>query len=242
MIIVFVFCIVANDVIGQAMEGIKYIKVSGKEAKKVLKKFDGKLNSSIDEKYFVEVYELNNGQSLMDFSSHGFLFNSLSEAISYLENIAKTVETGREHHILEGKFGYDESFTSKVSSLERELINNLGKETCEHSEEELNALDKFMNVKLREGLDPDKIYGNLVAYIGEYMRSNLRGAKWQMTKTKQGVWEPYIVESNGNRFNPFIVVYKELYEYYPEEGEVALAEHTKIELVQYRIKPRKRSR
>lgn len=218
------------------MEDTDYKKLSAKESRKMIKGYNGKLNSQIEEEYAIEVYELDNNKTLMDFGSHGFIFNSSLDARSYLENIRKKVKTGRVKHILRGKFDYDNTFPSSTMSLEKELMKLLNVDKSHYSEVEFRDLETSLNKELARGLNPDSVFSNLVAYIGEYMRHSLGSANWKVVKSEHdNVWEPYVVDKEGNIYNPFYIVYKELYEYYPTEGKVSLLDHTKVELIQYRI-------
>jgi hypothetical protein len=214
-----------------------YQRISSKEVKKMMNELAGKLNLAIDKKYFIEVYELNDKRAIMDFHSYGFLFNNLFEAEMYLEGISNQVTTGKIHHILEGKFKYDDSFPSEIKSLERNLLNLIGVEKVTYTQNEIQKINKFITQQLSSGKNADSLFCNLIAYVGEYMIDKLPGAKWDMTESEiANVWEPYIKENNGNRYNPFYVVYKELYEYFPEDGEIFLLDNVQVELVKYRLK------
>lgn len=117
------------------------------------------------------------------------------------------------------------------------MFNLAGIRDVVYTQNELEKIDKYVNEQLASGLNADKLFHGLIAYIGEYMIHNLSSGKWEMIKpTGADIWEPYVVDKSGNRYNPFYVVYKELYEYFPDEGEVSLSEHTQVELVQHRIK------
>lgn len=231
-LLVIILFLITNCILGQSMEKINYKKIPGKEAKAKIKNYNGKLVSSIEETYYIEVFELNNKEAIMDFHSHGFLFKTVNDAIIYLKSISSRVSTGRQHHILEGIFNYDSSFLYKV----KELQGNLGFKNPLYTENELKKVDALINKKLKSGLSPDSMYSSILAYIGEYIIHQLKDAKWEILKVENiNVWEPYIVDSKNNYYRPFLVVYKELYEYFPIEGKVELNDHTKIELIQYNI-------
>ena len=219
------------------IKNVDFKKTSGKDAKKMIKELEGKLNSQIMDEKYIEVYELNNGTALMYFDTHGFLFPDLKEVGKYFKAIEQKVTTRRIQHVLEGKFKYDHNFPSLTEELVTQMLRHLGLSEPFYDKEELRKVDLYVNKSLKEGINPDTIYSNLVAYIGEYIRHNLKEkSDWKMTKQDgSNIWEPYIVDNQGNSYNPFIIVYKELYEYFPEEGEVALLDHTQIEIIQYKV-------
>ena len=99
--------------------------------------------------------------------------------------------------------------------------------------EQLRYIDISINQGSNKSKIDEKLYSGMVAFIGEIIRNNLSGSKWEMINVGNNVeiWEPYIV-LNKKRYNPFLLVYKELFEELPETNQVRFYDHLIIELAQ----------
>jgi hypothetical protein len=236
--ITIILCLLAFKTMGQEMGNSKKLnKVSKKEVKAILNKQNGILDSEFKKKYYIELYILNSNKALMDFESHGFMFESKSEALNYIEKINQKTQTGSTNSILENIYKFDLSFLERIKDIERELFNNIKINEVEYSDKELRYIDEEINKLLKKGVTADILFPLLVAYSGEYIKAKTDQSRWILIEESFSKrFEPHLVDRNGHVYNPAYIVYKELYEYYPAEGKISLFDHIQIELLHYNIK------
>jgi hypothetical protein len=96
-------------------------------------------------------------------------------------------------------------------------------EALDGSGASLKALDRAVRTVAWERLLTGEIQGPLIAYIGEVIRRHTGGA-WEMRLADDGkTWEPWIEDSAGRRYAPFMFA-KELSEYGPKASTQAFVE------------------
>jgi len=81
------------------------------------------------------------------------------------------------------------------------------------SEASLDQVDKGLRQLRHQKLLSPKVFGPLVAYVGEVIRNRTQG-RWEMRRGADvdRTWEPWIVDPSGRSCPPF-AIYKELLEY-----------------------------
>jgi hypothetical protein len=116
-------------------------------------------------------------------------------------------------HILKGAIEDPEVFLRGIPGLLQQLANILGIDS--------NALDgSFGSLEIVESRiwnDPDRFlefdhFIPLVAFIGEVIRHDV-GGEWRMRfDPLYDVWEPYVVDSAGRTYNPWLYPHTSLLE------------------------------
>ena len=117
---------------------------------------------------------------------------------------------GVPRHILHGRLPYGADFVKHVPFMISELAKWLGvpPSALDCSEESCKLVDRAVEQygPKRCWEDP-QIVGGLVAYIGEIYRIAKEGHWVTCYDEGQDVWEPWIVDASGRRYNPFVGLY-----------------------------------
>ncbi len=212
--------------------------INTKELKELKKK--GKRESVLSEKYHVAIYKLENGNALVDFDNEGHVFPSIAHLVNVYDELLGPENDKTSYHILEGRFPYANNFVDLSDSIASNTINILGIESFDYKLSSLKKVDIALNSILNNNISYpiNDIYPGLVAVVGKLLINAIAEGKWEMFKPEgEIVWEPYIIDKQKKYYNPFLLVYKELYEYYLEEEEpVAIFDHVQVELIQHQIK------
>ncbi len=120
-------------------------------------------------------------------------------------------------HVLADRIPDARAFITDIPSLVGRLAADLGipADQLDFSDDSLKQIDQKVFKEVgREHFLTSARFPHLVAYIGEYIRRRTGPfSKWDSRLSQDGrVWEPWVVDANGNAYNPFILVYEELHE------------------------------
>ncbi len=182
-------------------------------------------------------YELTDGSVLLITSGDIGVWYSRKGITEMIEKI-KNLKTGESHHILEGRFTYDDSFPAKTSELIFNLAQTLQLEQkiLDNSVESIDKLDAAILKYCENGGEYDSLFAGIVAYVGEVFIKQKVG-KWKLKKVGK-VWEPYVIGKSGFAFNIFNPVYKRWYDddYLPYRNELILQPLVLGELEQRMLK------
>jgi hypothetical protein len=159
-------------------------------------------------------YTLPDGGELIILSGgNGLRFTSRADYIAEMEELRNR----KPEHVLAGLLPQGESFPQGVPELIDRLAQIVGveREKLDGSLESLTLLDRLVRRLGPERSMTAEFYPLLVAYVGEVMRQ-ATGGTWRMKRVGEDLWEPWIV-ADGDWYNPFMVVYREL----DEGGSIA---------------------
>src|SRR3954468_890385 len=217
--------------LGQTMEYEKFEQISIKKAKQLIIEEEGRLDQSLTKRMGTNVYELKNGKGLVVYEkSHAFLHPSIDNIKKFDEAISKM--SLQPTHILEGKFNYKEDFLLKADSKKLDFLKQLGYKNTTVSLNDLIEIDALLVKQLKINYTPEKYFAGFVALLGSCMIKEVNDGQWIMVKNRflNKIWEPYIVDNKQVHYNPFLIAYKELYEYFPTEKTIHSYDHILIEL------------
>jgi hypothetical protein len=185
-------------------------RVSKKEVKEILAQPGCKADLGI--RAGEAVYQLSNGKMLVVFDDGKGTLWKRDDLVAVL---ALSDHKGR--HLLVGLIPDAKEFISRIP----ELIDQLGKAIgipqtqLDFSEESLTRIDGkvFKEIGRDCFRSPDK-FPLLVAYVGEFVRRKTGPfSKWVVRLSSDGqTWEPWIIDPNGNAYNPFLHVFEDLHE------------------------------
>lgn len=206
-------------------------KLRIKQAKILIDNYAGHLSTDLDNKFHIKAYVLNNKEVVVDFETHAFEFLSEEDLECYIKNLRAKASASQPIHFLKqfipdkDKFLKDVSqsinYINKIFKLKDSIPSLLG----------LIQIDSQYNTRYDK--KKAKLFSCLVAYVGEAMINEIgQQAEWCFKKGDDGedFLEPYV--KKGNFFyNPFLPVYKEVFEEFPETKQFALYDHIKIELM-----------
>jgi hypothetical protein len=200
---------------------------------KTTKKLD-----SISSKFYIEAYQLENGNAFTDFETHGFLYSNVDELVNYLNYVVDNTKNETPSHYLKNIFPYDNvSFPKYVERLSNECIKLFKLQKSKYTFGSLKIIDSVINQEGENKIDKQQLYPVLLAYVGETIRNNFKNAVWTIDYIKgDDVWEP-IITYYSKQVNPAFLVYEELFEELPETGEIAIYDHTQIEILQLGTQP-----
>ena len=180
-------------------------------------------------KYHIDAYQLADGRIVTDFSTHGFLYKSRADLINYLDDIFIRFKTTEGKHYLQDYPEFNSSFSLNAKVYSDCISNRVAIKSSLYSFESVKEIDRyFQNSNTNIQLNGE-LFAVLVAYIGETIIQNNKNAMWQLNRVSDTVFEPVIVIKN-RIYNPTFLVYKELFEEFPENGETSLYDHLMIEL------------
>ena len=131
----------------------------------------------------------------------------IDDAIRQMAESTASIEARQWTHILHGRSPDGPSFAELVPGRLATLPNILGLPTAklDLSLKSIRSVEKAVKRIGFQQCLKETIFPALLAYIGEVMRQQVQG-KWQMVPSEQesGIWEPWIEDQLGNRYNPFI--------------------------------------
>jgi hypothetical protein len=185
-------------------------KISSKEVKKILAEQQPDKDPSIT--LGEAVYHLPDGKVLIVVEKGKGLIWNRDELLSLMPPPGS-----RGKHVLLGLIPDGRSFISSVPELIEQFSKNIGIPLSElnYRWESLKQIDQkvFEEIGRDRFLSSERFPG-LLAYIGEYIRRATGPfSKWEARLSSDGeVWEPWIIDPNGNKYNPFMLVYEGLHE------------------------------
>jgi len=205
-------------------------KITVKEAKRLIKEYNGIEDKSLENKYFTDIFLLNDCKVIQSFETHAFLYESLDELLRYWKYLDLKLSQNRISHVLKDKLLYTYDFADHERELISDAIITFKLKDSQPSSDGVKQISKFIN-KNKEMVITASIYSQVLAYIGHVMIHSLPDAKWQIIQRKddKSIYEPYII-SNSKSYNPFFFIYRELYENLPEEGKINLYEGMIMEM------------
>jgi hypothetical protein len=131
-----------------------------------------------------------------------------------VENIISTTPTDPTH-ILANMMPIGQGFVEAVPALIKSLATRLGIDSAvlDGSVESLKVIDKYVFDRIGAAacLADAGLFQELVAYFGEVIRIK-RGGVWELRRVEPAIWEPWIVDGEGKRTAPFIILFEELHE------------------------------
>ena len=215
----------------KAQDGINRQRLSVKEFKKIIKEKNGVLIVSFSKIYFNDTYSLSDGQVLVNFETHAYLYNSLDDLKIWIGILDKKAQESTPTHILKNRLLYNKDFLSHIPELVAYTATFFKLKKATPSIEQLKIIDSVINDSHNNFSFDEKIFSGLVAYVGEIVREKSSGSKWQLIPNNhdKDVWEPYVI-GETKRYNPFQCVYKEVYEEFPETKSINLTESLLIEI------------
>lgn len=210
-------------------DDIQRIRLTRKQFKELVEKENGVLDPVFTQKYLNDTYFLGNGQVVVNFDTHGFLYSSVSDLRKWLKVLEKRRNDSFPSHILKHRLLYGEEFLLHRTALVEGIVSLFSLEESMPSSGELKSIDRQLMKKSTE-ITPS-LFSGLVAYAGEVIMNSLKQGEWSLLTSPfdTTVYEPYII-AGGKTYNPFFPVYKELYEEYPETNRLSLADALHIEM------------
>jgi hypothetical protein len=126
----------------------------------------------------------------------------------YLETVDDLKTIRKPEHMLEALREYGEDFPAHIPSLLEKMpaLFNLAPESLDFSIESLAHLQSRVKRYGYEKSVHAPYLPSLVAYLGEIIRRKLKG-EWRMRYDKTfDIWEPHIVDQQGNVCNSWILL------------------------------------
>jgi len=213
----------------ELMNNIQRIRLSKKEVKEIILNKNGRLNEELTKERLNPTYILNDKSIVVYFDTHGYLYNSLEDFKKWIDNLKQNRKPPS--HILENRLLFGENFGSHSSELIDSINNILKLKEHKPSLAQLKLIDSSI-IKKSKLINFDKVFfSGIVAYVGEVLKNELPNAVWVSTKSISDnmIWEPYIV-SNEKKYNPFFLVYRELFEELPETNSISIYDRVVMEL------------
>ena len=81
-------------------------RLSLKQSKELIMQYKGVLDTSFKEEYLNEAFVLDNGQAVLLFETHGFLYSSLAAIKNWISSLNEKQRQHGASHILEGRLLY----------------------------------------------------------------------------------------------------------------------------------------
>lgn len=155
-----------------------------------------------------EVYRLPDNHLLVVFRDSRTWGNLVEGGEKVLAEL-RAMREWHPQHVLEGVLPGGAHFPAEVPALVDELARAaaIPREKLDGSEASLVQIDRAVRRLGAKAHEP-AVMAALIAYVGEVMRLKSGGA-WEMRQAGE-VWEPWILGPDGRRYNPFMVVYREL--------------------------------
>jgi hypothetical protein len=210
-------------------DSIQRIRLTSKQLKKEILEGKGVLDTLFSEEYLNDTYLLSNGQVVVDFDTHGYLYNSFNDLREWIKDLKRKQMEFTPSHILKNRLLYGREFLSYRSAMIDTVLSYFKLNSTTPSIEQLKFIDqKLMQEKVE--ITPI-LFTGLVTYAGEVIKNSLKDAEWVLLESQldTAVYEPFIMVAK-KKYNPFFPVYKELFEEYADMGRSNLAEVIYIEI------------
>ena len=206
-------------------------KLTTKEVKAFIQKSKGVLDSVFTKKYLNETYVLADKRVIVFFHTHGYLYQSMDDLKTWINFLNSKRGNNNPAHILKGKLLYGSNFLVHVNELVDTIVDIFKLKDQKPSLDQLKKLDKLIEKNAKSLLQNQFFFSGMVAYVGEIFKQELSVANWDLVNlsTDAEIFEPYIL-SERKRYNPFFLVYTEIYEELPETSKVGIYERVLIEL------------
>lgn len=206
-------------------------RLSSKEVRWLLEKKHGILDTSFTKEYLNKTYILDNSNVIVSFDTHGYLYDSLAVLRDWIINLNKSGNSIGPSHILKDNLLYGNEFTHHIHELVDTIVQIFKLKEKEPSLGQLRIIDIEIKKRYSEIILNKYLFSGMIAYVGEVLIKELGSGKWDLIneKTADSIWEPYIV-SGGKRYNPFFLVYRELYEELPETNKIEIFTRVEMEL------------
>ena len=184
---------------------------------KVVRQLLGTKTHSVDDEMskalMGRVYVLDDGSALLvEYDGTGILWPSHSELTArYRASLKRALE--RKDPLAE-LLPDPQRFRTDVPAMVAGLPALLGikPEVLDYSEESLDEVDRAIRQFGSERMMTAEVFPSLIAYVGEVIRRQVRGA-WELRAASEGGrLEPEIVEVTGGR-HQLLRIYKELLEH-----------------------------
>src|SRR4051812_10883129 len=105
LIFILSFSAKAQTIMGKSEQG-PLVKLTLKQAKGLIKEFNGELDVAFKTNCLNDVYVLNDGRAVLLFDTHGFLYNSIKSVEEWIIYLKSKQAKGGPSHILKGKLLY----------------------------------------------------------------------------------------------------------------------------------------
>ncbi|MCY7286473.1 MAG: hypothetical protein LH679_24265 [Cyanobacteria bacterium CAN_BIN43] len=197
---------------------------------------DSELLAQIPRNIFISaVYKNLDGRVLtVSEDGAGVLYGSIEAWLSLLQSL-ETPSNQTPTHLLHERLSQGQNFINQISELITELAAQLDIpiQQLDRSGDSLKVIDKAIHRKGQSECLEAEIFAPLVAYVGEVFRQRISG-RWEMRLAgdpretilnKVGdrweeervgeypeVWEPWIVDEQGQNHQVFSIIYDELTE------------------------------
>jgi|GEM_PF-2964170 len=208
---------------------IQRIRLTSKQLKKVILEGKGVLDTLFSEEYLNDTYLLSNGQVVVDFDTHGYLYKSFNDLKGWIKDLKRKQMEFTPSHILKNRLLYGREFLSYRSAMIDTVLSYFKLNSTIPSIEQLKVIDQEL-MKEKVEITPT-LFTGLVTYAGEVMKNLLKDAEWTLLESQfdTDIYEPFIIAAN-KKYNPFFPVYKELFEEYAEVGRSNLADAIYMEI------------
>ena len=188
-------------------------KVSSKVVRELLKTRIDRIDETMSRELMGKVYVLEDGGALfVDYNGTGVVWDSHEELTArYSANVKQALE--RRDPLLD-VLPDSERFRTDALAMAAELPPLLGikPEVLDYTEGSLDFVDRAIKRLGSERIMTAEVFPYLLAYVGEVIRRQVRGA-WELRSTDGGKrLEPEIVEITGGR-HQLLRIYKELLEH-----------------------------
>lgn len=232
-ILFFLFLLNCNKMISQNPKDLVVAFLDNSQGTQLIENYCAVQLKSPFKSEELSIFELNDGRAVLKILDYNTinnkynLFASLSDLYSYLELVFNLEEDS-----IEFSFDYPIDFCSNNEFYINEFMKLYGKELEFHILSDLQLVDQYLNRSLNSDVFAEDIFVCLTAVVGEFIKCNVNGLTWTFLAYDDDESNyPVLVTKSGKIYQPSIIVYKELFEYFVEEGEVAFFEHVKIELI-----------
>lgn len=218
----------------ETMNNIERVRLSKKEVKEIIVNKHGKLNDSLTKERFNPTYILDDNKVVVFFDTHGYLYNSSDDLREWVNNLK--IKKKSAFNILENRLLFGKDFGNHSFEL-IDFINEIFKiKGQKPSLKQLKVIDSLI-LKQSKNLSFDNFFfSGMVAYVGEVFKNELPNSVWVSIKSinDSTIWEPYIVLGE-KKYNPFFLVYRELFEELPETNNISIYDRAVMELTS--VKP-----
>jgi hypothetical protein len=191
-----------------------------KEARSLIKQFNGKRDKELYEDEFFNAYVLSDGR-LVVLGEHGVVYPSRQSFLDFLKSLRDRAALKPASHILEAFSGFSADFPTEVAShIQRLKMKSVvyGVEL----DDNINDLAKLDNLFEKGLLVSQEWFAEVVAVTGGVLSAGK--GEWVMNYNHEfKIWEPNMVWA-GKTYHPWLLVYQALAEDIVETGKSSLHE------------------
>lgn len=214
------------------MKDSRFIRISYVEATRLIESENGKIHVALSSAYEQNVYKTSKERFVVLFDTHGFVYKDYNSITSHIN---ETNNIDYEEFMIDSVdlIGDGISFIKRKDSIRQDFLIITGIKYPKNGKLTIGFLKEvelFFN-KRKDIASKDAFFPGLVAYLGDYIAMKTDG-EWIVNDGEILFAKPYpsVKGKDGKVYDPFLIAYKELFEYLPLDGEVRIIDHLEVEL------------